>query len=65
TASSSVFFSSWSIDALAKTLSADESLMAWIPPRRMPYIRADSDEGPGSLGCPSGAGVACGSGAGR
>ncbi|MEV7109150.1 lantibiotic dehydratase, partial [Streptomyces atroolivaceus] len=46
TASSSVFFSSWSIDALAKTLSADESLMAWIPPRRMPYIRADSDEGP-------------------
>ncbi|MFC6784398.1 lantibiotic dehydratase, partial [Streptomyces atroolivaceus] len=45
-ASSSVFFSSWSIDALAKTLSADESLMAWIPPRRMPYIRADSDEGP-------------------
>ncbi|MFC5174890.1 lantibiotic dehydratase, partial [Streptomyces mutomycini] len=46
TASSSVFFSSWSIDALAKKLSADERLMAWIPPRRMPYIRADSDEGP-------------------
>ncbi|MFF9352044.1 lantibiotic dehydratase, partial [Streptomyces sp. NPDC014734] len=44
--SSSVFFSSWSIDALARTLSADERLMAWIPPRRMPYIRADSDDGP-------------------
>ncbi|UTR79679.1 lantibiotic dehydratase [Streptomyces cavourensis] len=46
TASSSVFFSSWSIDALAKRLSADERLMAWIPPRRLPYIRAESDEGP-------------------
>ncbi|MFD9742588.1 lantibiotic dehydratase [[Kitasatospora] papulosa] len=46
TESSSVFFSSWSIDALARTLSADDRLMAWIPPRRMPYIRADSDDGP-------------------
>ncbi|MGA6876683.1 lantibiotic dehydratase, partial [Streptomyces pratensis] len=34
TESSSVFFSSWSIDALARTLSADDRLMAWIPPRR-------------------------------
>ncbi|MFF5727628.1 lantibiotic dehydratase, partial [[Kitasatospora] papulosa] len=44
--SSSVFFSSWSIDALARMLSADDRLMAWIPPRRMPYIRVDSDNGP-------------------
>nr|WP_242704991.1 lantibiotic dehydratase [Streptomyces sp. IBTA2] len=45
TASSSVFFSSWSIDALAKTLSADERLMAWIPPRRIPFARLGRGDG--------------------
>ncbi|KPC83890.1 hypothetical protein ADK82_06130, partial [Streptomyces sp. NRRL S-4] len=36
-----MFFSSWSIDALAKKLSADERLMAWIPPRRIPFARLE------------------------
>ncbi|NMO32347.1 lantibiotic dehydratase [Streptomyces sp. GMY01] len=34
-----VYFSSWSIDELAKVLDADPRLREWVAPRRMPYLR--------------------------
>ncbi|MFE9426953.1 lantibiotic dehydratase [Kitasatospora sp. NPDC006697] len=34
-----VYFSSWSIDELAKLLEADPRLREWVAPRRMPYLR--------------------------
>ncbi|MFF5656689.1 lantibiotic dehydratase [[Kitasatospora] papulosa] len=53
TESSSVFFSSWSIDALARTLSADGRLMAWIPPRRIPFARLERRDGGGVVQLPA------------
>ncbi|MET7615329.1 lantibiotic dehydratase, partial [Streptomyces seoulensis] len=38
-ARTSVYFSSWSVDELAKVLDADPRLREWIAPRRMPYLR--------------------------
>ncbi|MGW1984903.1 lantibiotic dehydratase [Streptomyces collinus] len=38
-ARSSVYFSSWSVDELAKVLDADPRLREWVAPRRMPYLR--------------------------
>src|SRR3954470_8004652 len=34
-----VYFASWAIDALARTLDADPALRAWMAPRRVPYVR--------------------------
>ncbi|GGW16175.1 hypothetical protein GCM10018980_17710 [Streptomyces capoamus] len=36
---SEVFFSSWSIDELARTLDRDPGLRPWLAPRRLPYLR--------------------------
>ncbi|QMU71790.1 lantibiotic dehydratase [Streptacidiphilus sp. P02-A3a] len=36
---SEVFFSSWSIDELARTLDRDPALRLWLAPRRLPYLR--------------------------
>ncbi|MFI5980722.1 lantibiotic dehydratase [Streptomyces sp. NPDC051555] len=40
-ADSQVYFASWAIDALAKTLGADPAMKAWIPPRRVSFVRAE------------------------
>ncbi|WP_079140681.1 lantibiotic dehydratase [Streptomyces rubrolavendulae] len=40
-ADSRVYFSSWAVDALARTLDADPALRAWIPPRRVPFVRIE------------------------
>ncbi|MEU2182035.1 lantibiotic dehydratase [Streptomyces thermolilacinus] len=40
-ADSRVYFSSWAIDALARSLDADPALRAWIPPRRVPFARIE------------------------
>ncbi|CRK57296.1 hypothetical protein [Alloactinosynnema sp. L-07] len=42
-ATSEVYFSSWAIDTLAKTISADPGLRRWIAPRRVPFARIDTD----------------------
>ncbi|MEV7611610.1 lantibiotic dehydratase [Streptomyces sp. NPDC089799] len=42
-ADSRVYFASWAIDALAKTLGADPAVRAWIPPRRVSFVRIDGD----------------------
>ena len=42
-ATSTVYFASWAIDALARTLDADPALRAWVPPRRVSFIRLDGD----------------------
>jgi hypothetical protein len=44
TAASDVFFSSWAIDTLAKTIGADPGLRDWVPPRRMPFVRVADGE---------------------
>ncbi|MEA5360452.1 lantibiotic dehydratase [Amycolatopsis sp., V23-08] len=38
-----VFFASWAIDALAKTVDADPAVRPWVPPRRVPFVRAAGD----------------------
>jgi len=38
-ASMQVYFASWPIDALAKSLSEDPALLAWIPPYRVSFVR--------------------------
>jgi hypothetical protein len=38
-AHSDVYFSSWALDTLAKTINADPGLREWVPPRRMPFVR--------------------------
>ncbi|MFB7052387.1 lantibiotic dehydratase [Streptomyces vinaceus] len=40
-AESRVYFASWAIDALAKSLNADPAMRAWIPPRRVSFVRAE------------------------
>ncbi|MFH8336849.1 lantibiotic dehydratase [Streptomyces sp. AM6-12] len=42
-AESCVYWASWGIDALAKTLDADPALREWIAPRRVPYLGLDGD----------------------
>ncbi|MEF2526185.1 MULTISPECIES: lantibiotic dehydratase [Streptomyces] len=42
-AESRVYFASWAIDALARSLDSDPALRAWIPPRRVSFVRADGD----------------------
>jgi hypothetical protein len=38
-AQSEVYFASWAIDALAKTIGADPALRQWIAPRRVSFAR--------------------------
>ncbi|MEU7908334.1 lantibiotic dehydratase [Actinoplanes sp. NPDC049118] len=42
-AASTVYFASWAIDALARTLDADPAMRAWVPPRRVPYLHVADD----------------------
>ncbi|MFB7507557.1 lantibiotic dehydratase, partial [Streptomyces broussonetiae] len=42
-AESSVYWASWGIDALAKTLDADPALREWIAPRRVPFVALDGN----------------------
>ncbi|MER6333484.1 lantibiotic dehydratase [Streptomyces sp. NPDC001034] len=42
-AESSVYWASWGIDALAKTLDTDPALREWIAPRRVPFLVLDGD----------------------
>ncbi|MFF1901950.1 lantibiotic dehydratase [Kitasatospora sp. NPDC058218] len=39
-ADSRVYFSSWSMDALAKAIDRDPRVRAWTPPRPVPFVRA-------------------------
>ncbi|MFI0165562.1 lantibiotic dehydratase [Streptomyces sp. NPDC017095] len=43
TASSEVFWSSWSVDALAREIDADPEAHAWTAPRRVPFVRLEED----------------------
>ncbi|QUQ64540.1 lantibiotic dehydratase [Kutzneria sp. CA-103260] len=38
-ATTEVYFSSWAVDAVARSLDADPELRPWIAPRRVPYLR--------------------------
>ncbi|WP_053914365.1 lantibiotic dehydratase [Streptomyces sp. TP-A0875] len=40
-AESTVYWASWGIDALARTLDADPGLREWIAPRRVPFLTVD------------------------
>lgn len=39
TTASEVYFASWAVDALARTLDTDPGLREWVAPRRVPFIR--------------------------
>ncbi|MFE2723401.1 lantibiotic dehydratase [Kitasatospora sp. NPDC059327] len=43
TASSEIFWSSWSMDALAREIGADPAVRAWTAPRRVPFVRLEED----------------------
>ncbi|MGM1058483.1 lantibiotic dehydratase [Saccharothrix sp. Mg75] len=51
-ARSTVYFSSWSVDALAGVLSADPAARRWIAPRRVPFVRVDEDVDGGAVVLP-------------
>ncbi|HEX6969538.1 MAG TPA: lantibiotic dehydratase [Micromonosporaceae bacterium] len=38
-ADSRVYFASWAIDALARSMNTDPALRMWIPPRRISFVR--------------------------
>jgi Lantibiotic dehydratase, N terminus len=40
-AASEVYFSSWAVDGVARTIEEDPAILAWIPPRRLSYVRHD------------------------
>ncbi|SEE10510.1 Lantibiotic dehydratase, C terminus [Streptomyces misionensis] len=42
-AKSTVYWATWGIDALARTLDADPALREWIAPRRVPFLVLDGD----------------------
>ncbi|MEU2898719.1 lantibiotic dehydratase [Streptomyces sp. NPDC007056] len=42
-AESTVYWASWGIDALARTLDADPDLREWIAPRQVPFVTVDGD----------------------
>jgi len=42
-AASEVYFSSWSVDAVARVISADERLREYVSPRRVPFVRVVGD----------------------
>ncbi|MFJ7151563.1 lantibiotic dehydratase [Streptomyces sp. NPDC100445] len=43
TEASTVYWASWGIDALARTLDADPALREWVAPRRVPFVGLDGD----------------------
>ncbi|MFJ4525615.1 lantibiotic dehydratase [Streptomyces sp. NPDC088810] len=43
TASSEVFWSSWSVDALAREIDADPAVRPWTAPRRVPFVRLEEN----------------------
>ncbi|MFJ6729845.1 lantibiotic dehydratase [Streptomyces sp. NPDC091281] len=43
TAESTVYWASWAIDALARTLDEDPAVREWVAPRRVPFVRLDAD----------------------
>ncbi|MFI5977300.1 lantibiotic dehydratase [Streptomyces sp. NPDC051452] len=43
TASSEVFFSSWSVDAVAREIEADPAVRPWTAPRRVPFVRLEEN----------------------
>lgn len=44
TAGSQVYFSSWAIDALARSVSEDPAVREWLAPRRLPFVRLAGSE---------------------
>lgn len=42
-AESTVYFSSWAIDTLARVLGEDPALRRWTPPRRVSFVRINAD----------------------
>jgi hypothetical protein len=42
-ASTEVYFSSWSVDAVARVICADARLQRFVPPRRVPFVRVVGD----------------------
>lgn len=44
TAASEVYFASWAIDALARSVSEDPAVRDWLAPRRMPFARVVGTE---------------------
>ncbi|WP_433528250.1 lantibiotic dehydratase [Micromonospora sp. CA-263727] len=42
-ARSEVYFSSWAIDALARSIEADPAVRRWLPPRRVAFVRVTGD----------------------
>ncbi|MGM1058481.1 lantibiotic dehydratase [Saccharothrix sp. Mg75] len=44
-AGSTVYFSSWAVDAVARVIGADPRMRAWIAPRRVPFVRVDGHVG--------------------
>ncbi|OQD54866.1 lantibiotic dehydratase [Streptomyces phaeoluteigriseus] len=43
TASSEVFWSSWSVDSLAREIDTDPALRPWTAPRRVPFVRLEEN----------------------
>ncbi|ASW55435.1 lantibiotic dehydratase [Plantactinospora sp. KBS50] len=50
-AESEVYFSSWAIDTLARTIEDTPGMRAWIPPRRVSFARL-TERGVELAGCP-------------
>ncbi|MBN0047582.1 lantibiotic dehydratase [Streptomyces actuosus] len=44
TEASTVYWASWGLDALARTLDADPDLRGWIAPRRVPFVAVDGNQ---------------------
>ncbi|MBB4927257.1 hypothetical protein FHR34_006250 [Kitasatospora kifunensis] len=42
-AGSAVYFSSWSVDVLARVLEGEVGLREWLAPRRVPFLRVDGE----------------------
>ncbi|MFD2762618.1 lantibiotic dehydratase [Micromonospora eburnea] len=40
-AETTVYFASWAIDGLARSIGADPVLAGWVAPRRVPFVRVD------------------------
>ncbi|MFC4590843.1 lantibiotic dehydratase family protein [Sphaerisporangium corydalis] len=43
-ARSGVYFASWAVDALARSVSEDPAVREWLAPHRMPFVRTDGAE---------------------
>lgn len=38
-----VFFETWALDAVARTLAGRDGMTAWLAPQRVPFVRVDGD----------------------